>query len=76
MRLLREVILAYGCEYLDGDGIFDNLGAVFDTALYTPTVPSLHLIFDFANGELQTAFDQIAGLLVGMGMQRNGAAFL
>ena len=73
---LWQVILAHGREDFDGDAVGEGAGVMGGAAGDAPAVAGLGEVGSVADGQFQAAGDEVAGLLVRVGVAGEDGALL
>jgi hypothetical protein len=73
---LWQVVLAHRGEDLNGDAVGEGAGAVGRAAGDAPAVAGLGEVGGVADGQLQVAGDEVAGLLVEVGVAGEEGALI
>src|ERR1035437_9479605 len=71
---VRQIIIPNWREHFNGHRVFEDVRVVFYPSGNAPAVARLRLVFLGANREPNAALDQVAGLLMRMGMARQDRA--
>jgi len=74
--LFWQVVFSDRGEYLDCDGVLEDMGSVFFICGYTPTVSGADIMLVLSDNETDVSFHEIAGLFIHVRVHRKGASAL